>query len=155
MLPSLLSVLELSYLKLEARDRLILLSYLLCSFFSGCCWKWNAGNEKQNKSRYPPSVVITKIPANKRDLKILMIGIILFYFFFNFYFFISWRLITLQYCSGFCHKLKWISHGFTCVPHPDPPSHFTLQHDPSGSSQCTRPEHMSHASNLGWQSVSP
>ena len=25
-------------------------------------------------------------------------------FFFNF-FFISWRLITLQYCSGFCHTL--------------------------------------------------
>ena len=35
--------------------------------------------------------------------------------------FISWRLITLQYCSGFCHTLTWISHGFTCVPHPDPP----------------------------------
>ena len=27
------------------------------------------------------------------------------------------------YCSGFCHTLKWISHGFTSVPHPDPPSH--------------------------------
>ena len=27
-------------------------------------------------------------------------------FFFNFYFFISWMLITLQYCSGFCHTLK-------------------------------------------------
>ena len=23
-----------------------------------------------------------------------------------FFFFISWRLITLQYCSGFCHTLK-------------------------------------------------
>ena len=40
--------------------------------------------------------------------------------------FISWRLITLQYCSGFCHTLTWISHGFTCVPHPDPPSHLPL-----------------------------
>ena len=47
--------------------------------------------------------------------------------FFNFYFFISWRLITLQYCSGFFHTLKWISHGFTCVPHPNPPSHLPLQ----------------------------
>ena len=28
-------------------------------------------------------------------------------------FFISWRLITLQYCSGFCHTLTWISHGFS------------------------------------------
>ena len=37
-----------------------------------------------------------------------------------FFFFFSWRLITLQYCSGFCHKLTRISHGFTCIPHPDP-----------------------------------
>ena len=43
------------------------------------------------------------------------------FFFFSFIF-ISWRLITLQYCSGLCHTLTWISHGFTCVPHPDPPS---------------------------------
>ena len=43
-----------------------------------------------------------------------------------FFFLISWRLITLQYCSGFCHTLKWISHGFACVPHPDPPSHLSL-----------------------------
>ena len=43
--------------------------------------------------------------------------------FFSFIF-ISWRLITLQYCSGFCHTLTWISHGFTCVPHPEPPSHI-------------------------------
>ena len=35
--------------------------------------------------------------------------------------FIGWRLITLQYCSGFCHTLTWISHGVTCAPHPDPP----------------------------------
>ena len=31
---------------------------------------------------------------------------------------------------------------------PPSPSH------PSGSSQCTSPEHLSHASNLGWRSVS-
>ena len=68
--------------------------------------------------------------------------------------FICWRLITLQCCSGFCHTLTWISHGFTYVLHPDPlpppsPSH------PSGCYQCTSPEHLSHASNLGWWSVSP
>ena len=45
---------------------------------------------------------------------------------FFFHFFISWRLISLQYCSGFCHTLTWISHGFTCIPHPDPPSHLPL-----------------------------
>ena len=41
----------------------------------------------------------------------------IFLFFFSFFFF---------YCSGFCHTLKWNSHGFTCVPHPDTPSHLPL-----------------------------
>ena len=52
-------------------------------------------------------------------------------FFFSFIF-ISWRLITLQHCSGFCHTLKWISHGFTCIPHPGPPSHLPLYPIPLG-----------------------
>ena len=54
-----------------------------------------------------------------------------FFFFFPFIC-ISWRLITLQYCSGFCHTLTWISHGFTCVPHPHPPSHLPLYPIPLG-----------------------
>ena len=51
--------------------------------------------------------------------------------------YINWRLITLQYCGGFCHSLTWISHGCTCVPSswthlpPASPSH------PSGLSQWT------------------
>ena len=53
------------------------------------------------------------------------------HFFFSFIF-ISWKLITLQYCSGFCHTLTWISHGFTYIPHPDPPSHFPLYPIPLG-----------------------
>ena len=53
------------------------------------------------------------------------------FFFFSFIF-ISWRLITLQYCSGFCHTLTWISHGFTCIPHPDPPSYLPLHPLPLG-----------------------
>ena len=84
--------------------------------------------------------------------KKIILGIYLLTYLLNF---ISWRLITLQYCSGFCHTLTWISHGFTCVPLPDPSSDFPLHPDPSGSSQCTRPEHLSHASNLVWWSVSP
>ena len=49
----------------------------------------------------------------------------------------NWRLITLEYCGGFCHTLTWISLGYTCVPlawtplPPPSPSH------PSGLSQCT------------------
>ena len=53
-------------------------------------------------------------------------------FFFFPFIFISWRLITLQYCSGFCHTLTWISHGSTCVPHPDAPSHLPLHLIPLG-----------------------
>ena len=52
-------------------------------------------------------------------------------FFFSFIF-ISWRLITLQYCSGFCHTLTWISHGLTCVLLPDPPSHLPPHPIPLG-----------------------
>ena len=76
------------------------------------------------------------------------------HFFFPFIF-ISWRLITLQYCSGFCHTLTWISHGFTCVS----PSQSSLlppsSPHPSESFQYTRLKHLSHASNLDWWSVSP
>ena len=55
----------------------------------------------------------------------------LYHHFFSFIF-INWRLITLQYCSGFCHTLTWISHGFTCFPHPVPPSHLPLHPIPLG-----------------------
>ena len=48
-----------------------------------------------------------------------------FVLFLFFYFFIF-------ICSGFCHTLKWNSHGFTCVPHPDPPSHLPLYPLPLG-----------------------
>ena len=41
-------------------------------------------------------------------------------FFFPFIF-ISWRLITLQYCSGFCHTLTWISNGLHVFPILNPP----------------------------------
>ena len=44
-------------------------------------------------------------------------------FFFLFFFFI---------CSEFCHTLEWNSHGFTSVPHPDPPSHLPLHPLPLG-----------------------
>ena len=56
----------------------------------------------------------------------------LFIFLFFPFIFISWRLITLQYCSGFCHTLTWTSHGFTCIPHPDPPSHLPPHPIPLG-----------------------
>ena len=42
------------------------------------------------------------------------------YSFFSFIF-ISWRLITLQYCSGFCHTLTWIGMDLHVFPIPIPP----------------------------------
>ena len=47
-----------------------------------------------------------------------------FFFFFNYYYYF--------YCIGFCHTLKWNSHGFTCGTHPDPPSHLPLHPLPLG-----------------------
>ena len=55
-----------------------------------------------------------------------------FLFFFFSFISISWRLIASQHFSGFCHTLTWISHGVTCIPHPDPPSHLPLHPIPLG-----------------------
>ena len=71
----------------------------------------------------------------------------------NFFFF-SWRLITLQYCSGFCHTLTWISHGCTCVPHPEPPSHLLPHSIPLGQPSAPSLSALSHAWNLDWRYVS-
>ena len=35
-------------------------------------------------------------------------------FVFNWHFY--WRIITLQYCYGFCHTSAWRRHRYTCVP---------------------------------------
>ena len=43
--------------------------------------------------------------------------VVLFYFFLFF-------IIIFFICSEFCHTLKWKGLGFTCLPHPDPPSHL-------------------------------
>ena len=47
----------------------------------------------------------------------------------------NWRLTTLQYCGGFCRTLTWISHGYTCIPHPDPPSHLPPHPIPQGHAE--------------------
>ena len=69
-------------------------------------------------------------------------------------FFFNWRLITLQYFSGFCHTLTWISYGFTCVPHPDPPSYLPPHPTPHGHPRTPDLSTLSHSSNLDWWSVS-
>ena len=72
--------------------------------------------------------------------------------FFSFYF--NWRVITLQYCGGFCHTVTWISHGCTCVPHRDPPSHLPPHPIPQGHPSAPALSTLPHASNLDWRSIS-
>ena len=64
------------------------------------------------------------------------------------------RLITLQYCGGFCHTFTWISHGCTCVPHPESPFHLPPQPIPLGHPSAPALSTLSHVSNLDWWSIS-
>ena len=64
-----------------------------------------------------PTISSSVIPFSSCLQSFPASGSFLFLFFFIF---------TFLYCSGFCHTLKWNSHGFTRVPHPDPPSHLPL-----------------------------
>ena len=86
-------------------------------------------------------------PQRASNLKSKDISKDKFFLFFSFIY-ISWRLITLQYCSGFCHTLIWISHGFTCVPHPElpPPTSHSIPtlwvfpvHQPWALVSCIQP----------------
>ena len=70
------------------------------------------------------------------SVKIFWQSLNFIYLFFKYKFiYFNWRLITILY--WFCHTSTWIHHGCTHIPHPEPPSHLP----PSGSSQCTSPEH--------------
>ena len=66
----------------------------------------------------------------------------------------NWSLITLQYCGGFCHTLTWISHGCTCVSHPEYPSHLPPHPIPLGCPSAPTLSALFHAWNLDWQSIS-
>ena len=80
---------------------------------------------------------------------------VLFLFFYYKLIYFNWRLITLQYCSGFA--IHW--HGSTMgvhvfpilTPLPPPiPSHPI----PLGHPSAPAPSTLYHASNLDWRSVS-
>ena len=66
----------------------------------------------------------------------------------------NWRLITLQYCSGFCHTFTWISHGCTCIPHPEPSSDLLPHPIPHGHPCAPALSALFHALNLDWSSSS-
>ena len=72
----------------------------------------------------------------------------------SFFFFFNWRLITLQHCSGFCHILKSINLEYTCVPHPESPSHLPPHPIPLGCPSAPAFHALFDASNLDWWSIS-
>ena len=49
----------------------------------------------------------------------------------------NWRIISLQYCGGFCHTSTWITHRCTCVPPSWIPFPLPSSPHPSGLSQST------------------
>ena len=67
------------------------------------------------------------------------------FFFFNFFF-------KFFICSEFCHTLKWKGLGFTCLPHPYPPSHLPPHPLPPGPPRAPGPSaclmHPTWAGNL-------
>ena len=60
----------------------------------------------------------------------------------------------MQYSSGFYHTLTQISHGCTCVPHSEPPSHLPLHPIPQGHPSAPALSVLSHGLNLDWWSIS-
>ena len=62
--------------------------------------------------------------------------------------------ITLQYCGGFCYTFTWISHGYTCVPHPEPPSHLAPHPIPQSHPSAPALSTLSLTSNLDQWSIS-
>ena len=112
-----------------------------------CAW-WLSGKESAwlcRRRGYDPWV--GKIPWRRKWQPTPV------FFFFFLYF--NWRTITLQYCGGFCHTLTWISHGCTCVPHPEhPPFHLPPSPIPLGHPSAPALSTLSHASTLDCQSIS-
>ena len=84
-----------------------------------------------------------------------LIPLALFFILFKKFIYFNWRLITLQYCSGFCYTLSRMSHGFTCVPHPEPLWHLPPHPIPLCHPSAPALNTLSHSSNLDWWSVSP
>ena len=74
------------------------------------------------------------------------------FFFLLIYF--NWRLITLQHCGGFCHTSTWISHGCTCVPYPEPPSHLPPHPIPLGRPSAPALSALFNTLNVDWSSIS-
>ena len=119
----------------------LLVIYFIYSSESHHSCLWSLGQlsnilhlEFQGASTSPLKFLRKKPLSNFRFRHLTFWGkfFFLIFIFIYLFIFISWKLITFPYCSGFCHTLTWISHGFTCIPHPDHPSHLPLYPIPLG-----------------------
>jgi len=75
------------------------------------------------------------------------------FLFLNWFIYFNWRLITLQYCGGFCHTLTWISNGCTCVPPSRIPLPLPSQPIPLDCPSALALSVLFHALNLDWSSI--
>ena len=90
-------------------------------------------------------IYFLRFPPNLSTICNLCIYLIYFYQLeANYFTILSWFLPYIDINQPWVYMC---SPSWTPLPPPSP-SH------PSGSSQCTSPEHLSHASNLGWRSLS-
>ena len=110
--------------------------------------------DKISNATYFPNHMGTIPNASIKSCNPALYFFFLFIYLFLKFIYLIWRLITLQYCSGFCHTLTWISHGFTCVPHSEPSSHIPPHPIPLGHASAPALSTLSHALNLDWRSVS-
>ena len=94
-------------------------SHRIFFFFSNKQTKlWSCGQAQSGSLQESSLKSLENLLSLWVSLGLLSFSYKFIYLFFSFIF-ISWRLITLHYYTGFCHTLTWISHGFTCVPHPE------------------------------------
>ena len=85
----------------------------------------------------------TYTPCSRSAESFFVLFCFYLFIFLSFFFFI---------CSEFCHTLKWKGLGFTCLPHPDPPSHLPPHPLPQGPPRAPGPSaclmHPTWAGNL-------
>ena len=71
------------------------------------------------------------------------------FIFFNFILFFNFTVLY-----WFCHSSKWICHGYTCVPHPEPFSLLPPHTITLGRPSVPAPSIQYHALNLDWRLIS-
>ena len=76
------------------------------------------------------------------------------FFFFSLLVYFSWRLITLQFCGGFCHTLTESAMGVHVSLHPQPPSHLPPHPIHLDYPSAPALSVLFHALNLDWPSIS-